>query len=95
MLNLDVIKTSIYDIIFGLLWLKKHDSRINFKKKIIKFENYECQSKPEIQEIFLKVITIFYKRDSNYVVLIMISMEKGLNKFKLLFKKYRRFKPLF
>jgi hypothetical protein len=37
----------------------------------------------------------FYKRDPNSVVLIVISMEKGLNKFEPLFKKYRRFKPLF
>jgi hypothetical protein len=42
MLNLDMIKTSIYYIIFGLPWLKKHDSRINYKKEIIKFKNYEC-----------------------------------------------------
>jgi hypothetical protein len=37
----------------------------------------------------------FYKRDLNSVVLAMISMEKRLNKFELLFKKYRQFKPLF
>jgi len=41
MLNLDVIKTSTYNIIFGLLWLKKHDPRINYRKGIIKFENCE------------------------------------------------------
>jgi hypothetical protein len=29
------------------------------------------------------------------VVLIMVSMEKGPDKFKSLFKEYRRFKPLF
>ena len=43
MLNLDMIETFIYDTIFGLLWLKKHDSRINYRKKIIKFKNCECQ----------------------------------------------------
>jgi hypothetical protein len=37
----------------------------------------------------------FYKRDPNSVVLAMVSIEKGLNKFELLFKEYRRFKPLF
>jgi hypothetical protein len=37
----------------------------------------------------------FYKRDPNFVILIMVLMEKGPNKFKLLFKKYRRFRPLF
>jgi hypothetical protein len=37
----------------------------------------------------------FYKRDPNSVILAIISMEKGPNKFKPLFKEYRRFKPLF
>jgi hypothetical protein len=37
----------------------------------------------------------FYKRDPNSVILIIVSMEKGPDKFKLSFKKYRRFKPLF
>jgi len=95
MLNLDVTETSIYNITFGLLWLKKHDPRISYKKRIIKFENCEYQPITEIQEIFLKTIAIFYKRDPNSVVLAMISMEKGPNKFKLLFKEYRRFKSLF
>jgi hypothetical protein len=40
-------------------------------------------------------MAVFYKRDLNFVILAMVSMEKGLNKFKSLFKKYRRFKPLF
>jgi hypothetical protein len=31
----------------------------------------------------------FYKRDPNSVVLAIVSMEKGLDKFKLLFKEYR------
>jgi hypothetical protein len=37
----------------------------------------------------------FYKRDLNSVILIIISIKKGPDKFKLLLKKYRRFKPLF
>jgi hypothetical protein len=37
----------------------------------------------------------FYKKNPNFIILAMISIEKGLNKFELLFKKYRRFKPLF
>jgi hypothetical protein len=48
MLNLNVIKTFIYNIIFGLPWLKKHDPRISYKKEIIKFENCECQPITEI-----------------------------------------------
>jgi hypothetical protein len=40
-------------------------------------------------------MTAFYKRDLNSVILIIISMKKGPDKFKPSFKKYRRFKPLF
>jgi hypothetical protein len=37
----------------------------------------------------------FYKRDPNFVILVIISMEKESDKFELLFKEYRRFKSLF
>jgi hypothetical protein len=40
-------------------------------------------------------MAVFYKRDSNFVILVIISMKKGPDKFKLLFKEYRRFKSLF
>jgi hypothetical protein len=94
-LNLDIIETSIYDVIFGLLWLKKYNPRISYKKRVIKFKNCECQSTTEIQEISLKIMVIFYKKDLNSVILIMVFIKKGFNEFKLLFKKYRRFKLLF
>ena len=48
MLNLNITETSIYDITFGLPWLKKHDLRISYKKEIIKFKNCECQPKPDV-----------------------------------------------
>jgi hypothetical protein len=37
----------------------------------------------------------FYKRDPNSVILAMISIKKGFDKFESPFKKYRRFKSLF
>jgi hypothetical protein len=37
----------------------------------------------------------FYKKNPNFVILAMVSIEKGPDKFKSLFKKYRRFKSLF
>ena len=40
-------------------------------------------------------MAVFYKRDLNSVVLIMVLMEKGPEEFELLFKEYRRFRPLF
>jgi hypothetical protein len=40
-------------------------------------------------------MAIFYKRDLNFVILVMVFMEKRPNKFELLFKEYRRFKSLF
>jgi hypothetical protein len=48
MLNLDVIETFTYNIIFGLLWFKKYDPRISYRKRVIKFENCECQPITEI-----------------------------------------------
>jgi hypothetical protein len=95
MLNLDMTETSTYNIIFGLPWLKKHDPRISYRKRVIKFENCECQSKSEIQKISLKVMAAFYKRDPNFVILTMVLMKKGPDEFEPLFKKYRRFRPLF
>ena len=47
-LNLDIIEISTYNITFGLLWFKKHNPRINYRKRVIKFKNCEYQSKPEI-----------------------------------------------
>jgi hypothetical protein len=90
-----MIETSTYNITFGLPWLKKYNPRINYRKKAIKFKNCECQPKPEIQKISLKAIITFYKRDPNSVILTIISIKKGLDKFKSPFKKYRRFKSLF
>jgi len=40
-------------------------------------------------------MTAFYKRDPNSVILVIVLMKKRPNKFELLLKKYRRFKPLF
>jgi hypothetical protein len=37
----------------------------------------------------------FYKKDPNSVILTIILMEKGPDKFKSPFKEYRRFRPLF
>jgi hypothetical protein len=42
MLNLDMTETFTYNITFGLSWLKKHDPKISYRKRIIKFENCEC-----------------------------------------------------
>jgi hypothetical protein len=95
MLNLNVTEMSTYNITFGLPWFKKHNPRISYRKGIIKFENCECQFTIEIQEIFLKAMATFYKRDLNSVILTMISIEKGPDEFKPSLKKYRRFKPLF
>jgi hypothetical protein len=40
-------------------------------------------------------MTAFYKKDPNSVILIIVLMEKGPDKFESLFKEYRRFRPLF
>jgi hypothetical protein len=42
MLNLDMTETFTYNITFGLLWLKKYNPKISYRKRIIKFKNCEC-----------------------------------------------------
>jgi hypothetical protein len=95
LLNLDITEIAAYDITFELSWLKKHDPDISYRKAIIKFRNYKCILKVEIQEISLKAITVFYRRDPNSVIFVIVLMENELNEFKSLFKEYARFKPLF
>jgi hypothetical protein len=94
-LNLDITETAAYDATFGLSWLKRYDPNISYREITIKFRNYKCIPKMEIQEIFLKAIAAFYRRDLNSVVLAIIFMKNKLNEFELSFKEYARFKPLF
>ena len=39
-LNLNMTETVIYNATLGILWLKKHDLRIDYRKGTIRFENY-------------------------------------------------------
>jgi Retroviral aspartyl protease len=55
-LVIDVMEISDYDIILGLFWLRKHKLNINYKKEIVTFNNYNCSSQLEIEEILLKEI---------------------------------------
>jgi Retroviral aspartyl protease len=56
-LVMNVIEISDYDIILGLPWLRKHELNIDYKKEIVIFNNCDCSSQLEIEEILLKEIT--------------------------------------
>jgi hypothetical protein len=53
-LVMDVMEISDYNIILRLPWLRKHELKIGYKKGIITFNNYDCSSQLEIEEILLK-----------------------------------------
>jgi hypothetical protein len=55
-LVIDVIKISNYNIILDLLWLRKHELNISYKKGIVIFNNYNCSSQLKIEKILLKEI---------------------------------------
>jgi hypothetical protein len=56
-LVMDVMEISDYNITLNLSWLRKHELNINYKKGIVIFNNYDCSSQLEIEEILLKEIT--------------------------------------
>jgi hypothetical protein len=43
-MQFDIIETSIYNVIFGLLWLEKHEPDIAYKAKTIRFNKYSYNS---------------------------------------------------
>jgi hypothetical protein len=61
-IQFDIIETSIYDAIFRLLWLKKHESNIAYKARTIQFDKYGYNlgiSAVEIFSIFLTTIAAY------------------------------------
>jgi Retroviral aspartyl protease len=54
---MDVIEISDYDIILNLPWLRKYEPNIDYKKRIVIFNNYNCSPQLEIEEILLEEIT--------------------------------------
>ena len=42
--NLDILSTATHDVILGLPWLRKHNPRINWKKRQLLFDRCRCST---------------------------------------------------
>jgi hypothetical protein len=51
-MQFDITKISIYNAIFRLLWLKKHELNIAYKAKTIQFDKYNYNLGISAVEIF-------------------------------------------
>jgi hypothetical protein len=97
-MQFDIIETSIYNVIFRLLWLEKHEPNIAYKARTIQFDkcSYNLEtSAVKIFPVFLAAMTAYQRRDPNSVLFILIIVfAKELRAVKISFK-YREFKYLF
>lgn len=95
-ISFDITKTSTYDATFGLPWLEKHEPTIRYKSKTVKFENCDCNrtERVEVQEISLKAMTAFHKRDPDAVYLAMIEVGPEGTKVQIP-SEYKNFAHLF
>jgi hypothetical protein len=74
-MKFDIIKTSIYDVTFGLPWLKKYESDIAYKAKIIQFDKYNYNSGisvVKILSVFLTAMAAYQRRDPNSILFALI-----------------------
>jgi hypothetical protein len=67
-LVIDVIKINDYNIILDLPWLRKHEPNISYKKGTVTFNNCDCSSQLEIEEISLEAITRQFQADPDSVL---------------------------
>jgi hypothetical protein len=74
-LIINIIKINNYNITLGLSWLQKHEPNIDYKKETVTFNNYNCSSQLEIEEILLKEMTKQFQSDSDSVRLVMIKLD--------------------
>jgi hypothetical protein len=56
-MQFDIIETSIYNAIFRLLWLKKHEPNIAYKIRIIQFDKCSYNSETSAVEILSVSLT--------------------------------------
>jgi hypothetical protein len=76
-MQFDITETSIYNVIFRLLWLEKHEPDIAYKVKTIQFDKYNYNleiSAIEILSIFLIAMAAYQRRDPNSIFFILITV---------------------
>jgi hypothetical protein len=88
-MQFDITETSIYDAIFKLLWLKKHEPDIAYKVRTIQFDKYSYNlgiSAVKILPVFLAAMAAYQRRDPNSVLFTLITIpakESGVMKIPL------------
>jgi hypothetical protein len=93
-MQFDITETSIYNAIFGLLWLEKHESDIAYKARTIQFDKYSYNLETSVVEILpvsLAAMTAYQRRDPNSILFTLITVpakESGAVKIPL---EYRGF----
>jgi hypothetical protein len=79
-IKFDIITTQRYDITLGFPWLTIYNPTIDYTDRFMRFDNcmHDGRKNPkiELEEIFLKVIFMYYHRDPDSVVLAMIDLDK-------------------
>jgi hypothetical protein len=93
-MQFDIIEISIYNVIFGLLWLEKHESDIAYKVRTIQFDKYSCNleiSAIKILSVFLTAMAVYQRRDPNSMFFILITVSAKESGAVEIFLKYRKF----
>jgi hypothetical protein len=97
-MQFDIIKTSIYDAIFGLLWLEEYKSNIVYKAKTIQFNKCGCNLEISVIEIFpvsLAAMAAYQRKDSNLVLFALMTVPAKELKAVEILLEYRGFEYLF
>jgi hypothetical protein len=65
--NFDIIKISTYDAVLRLLWLEKHNLIINYKDRIMVFNDCGCKltKNINIKKISVRAINAYFKQNSD------------------------------
>ena len=66
-MSFDITKTSIYDAVFRLPWLEKHEPTIGYKERTIRFIGCACEGKKrqriEILPVSLSAMSAYYRQN--------------------------------
>jgi hypothetical protein len=78
-IKFDIVTTQGYDITLGLLWLTEYNLTIDYSDRLMRFDNCmhdkKKDTKVKLEEISLKAISMYYHRNPDSVVLIMVNLE--------------------
>jgi hypothetical protein len=61
--NFDITRISTYDAVLGLLWLAQHNPTINYKDRIMIFDDCGCKliKNTDIEEVLVRAMNAYFK----------------------------------